>query len=488
MNSFVNAIQEDPKIGTTFNGAVTFTDSGSKVLNLFKSVGQRGANLSKELDLAIAENKNLAMRTVLWSRDIRGGAGEREVFRNLLRHMEITWQDNLISILPLIPELGRWDDLLIFETDFFKKKAFELIKNAIENKNGLCAKWMPRQGKQAVELRKFLGYSPKQWRKILVNLTKVVESQMCAKNWDSIVFDHVPSVAAARYQKAFNKHTPEKYKKYRDGLVKIKEDGTTERKINTAAVFPYDVVKSLNNGDPAVANAQWKALPNFITGEFSRILPMVDLSVSMTNWSYYNQRKPIKIFVTPMDIAISIGLYVSEKQQGEFKGTWLNFSKLPKLRKFTGDLSLQNMYNQLDFNDWGGSTNIQAAFELILETARRNNVPQEEMPETLLILSDMEFDDAVSTRRFGLSKDYALAKENFKQYGYKLPKIVFWHINGRSDNNPVEMHQTGTAMVSGFSPAIFKSICSNNLENFTPYNVMLETLMNKKYDVEGLTI
>lgn len=482
MNKFVASVQNDQLYGKTFNGDTSFKTTGTRVLDLFKAVGQRGANLSKELDFAIMENKGLAYRTVLWTRDIRGGAGEREVFRNFLRHMEKHYLDDLLVMIPVVAEYGRWDDLLVFQTDLAKKAAFKVIKEALEAGNGLAAKWMPRKGKVAVELRSYLGYTPKRYRKTLVELTKVVESQMCAKEWDKIVYDHVPSVAAARYQKAFFKHSPEAYKAYRDGLVKVKPDGTTERKINASAVFPYDVIKSWKSGDRQVADAQWAALKNFLGDD--KILPMIDLSDSMNSWNYYGQRQVGKLSVTPMDIAISIGLYTSAKQSGAFQGTWLNFSTNPKLRKFTGDLTLTNMYQQLNFSDWGGSTNVDAAFNLILRTAKNNNVPKEDMPTKLLIVSDMEFNcvGGSNTTAFGR------AKAAFEAAGYNLPQVVFWNVNGRADNNPVQAHTTGTALVSGFSPAVFKAILSDKLDDFSPYNVMLETLNDKRYDVKGLTV
>jgi len=484
MNKFVNSVANQDQVGSTFNGAATFSNSGSRVLNLFKAVGQRGADLSKEFDLASAENKNLALRTLLWTRDIRGGAGEREVARKILRHMEKNYTDELFAILPHWPEYGRWDDLLVFETEFVRNKAFKVIQDALAAKNGLCAKWMPRKGKDAVALRNFLGWSPKRYRKTLVTLTKVVETPMCAREWKGITYDHVPSVAAARYQKAFFKHDPEGYKAYRDGLVKINpETGKTERKINAGAVFPYDVLKSLRNGDVAVSDAQWEALPNLL-GD-NKILPFIDLSSSMGSWGYYGQAHGRNgSTVTPMDIAVSIGCYTAGKQTGDFAGMWMGFSSRPRMNKMTGPLTLSNMVNQLDFSDAYGSTNIEAAFNLVLQHAVRHNVPQSDMPKMILVVSDMEFD----SQRAGLS-DFAFnnAKANFAAAGYDLPKVVFWHVNGRADNSPVKQDQLGSAMVSGFSPAIFKSILSDKLEDFSPYNVMLETLNAPRYSIEGLT-
>lgn len=377
------------------------------------------------------------------------------------------------------------------------------LKNKLEkmaSPSYLVCKWMPRKGPKAEALRQFLGYTPKRYRKTLVSLTKVVEQQMCAKEWDKIVFDHVPSVASARYQKAFSKHCGDAYKEYKAGLVKVNpETGQTERKINASAVFPYDVVKSVRNGDRDVAMAQWDALPNFL-GD-NKILPVVDVSGSMMSWSYYNQKPPVKSNVSPLDIAVSIGLYCADKQKGAFAGSFMTFSDEPKIQVLSGNLV--SKMHQMESSKWGMNTNIQAAFNEILTTARSNNVPAEDMPKVLLILSDMEFDSCVKMtpysrydgRRYnpGVSSNmtpqtnFEAARVMFENAGYALPTVVFWHINGRSDNNPVKMHDSGAALVSGFSPAIFKSILKTDMEQYSPYNIMLDVLNSERYDVSGLT-
>lgn len=491
MNKFVDAVIEDQKFGETLNGGVSYSTSGKRVLDLFGAIGNRNAQLNKEFDLAAKENLPMAYRVLLWARDIRGGAGERQTFRNLLLHLEDRpeYQDDLIRMLPYIPAYGRWDDLLIFKTDRVRSEAFDIIAGALEAGDSLCAKWMPRKGEVAVALREHLGMSPKQYRKTLVELTKVVESQMCSGDWDNIVYDHVPSLASARYQKAFYRHSPEKYKEYRDGLSRVKEDGTTERKINAGAVFPYDVIKSLRNGDGDVAEAQWKALPNYL-GD-NKIIPMVDVSGSMMSWSYYAQRTPIKSGVTPMDISTSIGLYVAEKQQGPFHGMFLSFSTNPKLQKLNG--SLKTMYNEMIKADWGQSTDVISAFKKILTVAVANKVPQEEMPDTLLILSDMEFNPVPS---WYVDRNIApydkvhqeKVRELYKEYGYTLPKVIYWNINGRADNSPVRVDDIGTALVSGFSPAIFKAILKVDFSEMTPESIMRNTVMVPRYNIEGLTV
>lgn len=484
MSNFATAVRHEQTVGKTFNNATTNTSTGNPVLDFFGAAGNRNVTLGREFDLAHSYNAEQAFRVALWTRDIRGGAGERQTFRNLLLHFEKHYQDKLLLILPKIPEIGRWDDLLIFNEERTQVAAFELIRAALNAGDGLCAKWMPRKGAIANKLRLFLDLSPKSYRKLLVRLTKVVETQMCAKEWTEINFDHVPSVASARYQKAFGRHAPEQYTAYKQGLVKVKEDGTTERKINAGAVFPYDVIKSIGRGDRSVATAQWNALPNLLGDD--KILPVIDVSGSMTSWSYYGQRNAGKVSVSPMDIAISLGLYVADKQTGPFSGLFMTFSTRPRIQELTG--SIVDKYNQMQRADWQMSTNIEAAFNEILAVAQRNNVSNEDMPKVLLIVSDMEFDACITDAHGHGITNYDNAKLLFERAGYTLPKVVFWALNGRADNAPVTQHESGTALVSGFSPAIFKSVTKSDFENYTPESVMLETILNPRYDIPGVTI
>lgn len=484
MNAFTNAIRKNANVAKTGNGGLTNASTGNKVLDFFAAAGNRNVVLNKEFDFAYKTDPKLAYRVLLWTRDIRGGAGERQTFRNVLAHLERNYREDLLLLLHKIPELGRWDDLLVFNDETVKVHAYGIIREALNDRNGLAAKWMPRKGPIAVELTRFLGYTPKQYRKTLVGLTRVVESQMCAKEWDKIVFDHVPSVASARYQKAFYKRCGDSYAAYKAGLVRTKADGTPERKINASAVFPYDVVKSIEHGDRAVATAQWNALPNFL-GE-NGILPVVDCSESMRSWNYYSyQNKNGKApTVTPQQIALSIGLYCADKQTGAFKDAIMSFSSSPTLQILEGDIV--DKLNGIKRSKWGYDTNVQATFQELLRVARANRVPQEDMPKVLLFLSDMEFNN--SCIRGTEMTAFKAARVMFEEAGYSLPQVVFWNINGRSDNNPVTAHDTGAALVSGFSPAIFKSVLKSDFERYTPEAVMLETINNSRYDVPGLTI
>lgn len=466
----LNHINEAP--ARTANGMRARKTSASAVLDFFGKAGSsRGTALVKEFTAALTDNQDLAVRALLWTRDIRSGAGERKQFRDLLAKLEATDPTLAGRIMAKVPELGRWDDLFTYTDPINRRKAFEMIRDALTMKNGLCAKWMPRKGPIAVELTKFLNLSPKQYRKLLVGLTQVVETQMCAKEWEAINFSHVPSVASARYQKAFGRNAGELYAAYLRELQKPEAERNPKVKINASAVYPYDVVKSVVKGKAAIANEQWKALPNYVGN--ARIMPMVDVSGSMGSIRYNHTGT-----VQPIDVAVSLGLYLSEKNTSDFKDMFLTFSGSPKLEVLKGTLSQR--VAQLEKARWQMNTNLHKAFEEILRVAVKGKVAQEDMPEMLLILSDMQFDRCT---RFDDSAQ-EMIKRKYAEAGYAVPKIVFWNLSPYGkDSTPVRFDDKGVCHVSGFSPAIMKSVLSvEDLEDFTPFSVMVKTLMNERYD------
>jgi hypothetical protein len=451
--------------------------SADPVVDLFFKIGAlRGQDVIPHFAAAFAADRNLALRIALWARDVRGGAGERKSFRDILAWLEKNDTDAAIAVINKTPVVGRWDDIQSVQEAVVQRHVFRMIQDALNAKDGLAAKWTPRKGPFANALRTYLEWSPKRYRKTLVNLTKVVESQMCAKQWDEINFSHVPSVAAKNYRKAFYRHTP-KYAEYVAALSKGETVDGKKVKINASAIFPHDVIRqatgmvgfgrTLSKTELDVMIAQWDALPNYINK--GNVLPLVDVSGSMTSSLDQSGLRAI-------DVAVSLGLYCADKNSGKFNGTFLTFSKRPELLYLQGNI-LQKL-EQMIGSKWEMNTNLVAAFEKILSTARANNVPQEEMPETLLILSDMQFDQCV---RHDDSALQSLARQ-YEVAGYNLPKVVFWNLQAR-DNAPVNFDQTGTALVSGFSPSILKAILANDMEQFTPRSIMLKTIMNDRYAV-----
>jgi hypothetical protein len=463
MNSFVNAVSTVQMETRTANGMKTFDSSKNALVDLFFTIGaSRGKDLSAQFVTALKQDETLALRLLMWARDVRGGAGEREVVRNILRGLEKNYPEVLERVLPHVAEFGRWDDLLIFNTKEVKALAFTLIGNALRERNGLAAKWMPRQGPIAVEIRTFYGMSPKFYRKSLVELTNVVESKMCANQWPEINYSHVPSLAAARYQKAFKKHDEAGYNAYKAKLV------TGEAKVNAAAVYPYDVIKSRGfGGDDTVIQAQWNALPNYIGDEL--VLPVCDVSGSMSTPVGGNKN------LTCMDVCVSLGLYLADKNTGPFKDMFLTFSTKPKLQVLKGNLL--DKLNQLQTANWDMSTNLHGAFEQILTYAVKGNVAAKDMPKYILVMSDMEFNACTNHDDSAMQ----MIERKFVEAGYSVPNIVFWNLNARQGNVPVKFDKKGVALVSGFSPSIMKSILA--AESLDPVSVMMQTLNSPRYAV-----
>ena len=461
MNSFVNAVQETPVETRTINGMKTNASSMNALVDLFFAIGaSRGKDMTKAFEKAIVANETLALRLLMWARDVRGGAGEREVVRKILTYMEKNHPAALERILPLIPEYGRFDDLLVFQTQAFKEKAYVIIGDALRAGNGLAAKWMPRKGPIAVEIRNFFGMSPKQYRKSLVALTKVVEQDMCAKRWNMIEYSHVPSLAAARYQKAFNRNDPMGYAKYKSKLA------TGEAKINANAVYPYDVIKSGKfGGDHAVMQAQWDALPRYIGDEL--VLPMCDVSGSMGCPVGGNDN------LSCMDVCVSLGLYLADKNTGPFKDMFLTFSASPSINVLKGNL--RSKLRQLETANWGMNTNLHAAFDEILRVAVKGKVKAADMPKYLLIMSDMEFDRCTQFDDSAMQ----MIQRKFEAAGYEVPKIVFWNLHARAGNVPVKYNMKNVALVSGFSPSIMSAVLG--AKDMSPVSVMLETLNSERY-------
>lgn len=444
---------------TTTNGMLAHAQTGNALTNLFYKIGSaRNTNIIPDFIAAYIENPELAIRIALWARDARGGAGERATFYSILNYLNDNDRSHLSKILDITPEIGRWDDLL--QVDY--PHSFTLIKRGLDQGNRLCAKWMPRKGPIASKLRKFLGLTPKSYRKLLVSLSNTVEQKMCSNNWNSINYSHVPGKAMLNYKAAFSRRDEVRFSEF---LSQVKK-GVTSVKSDT--LYPYEIVHQIRKGNELdLLKAQWEALPNYIKNK--SILPLIDVSGSM------NVKNNPKSSVTNMDIAVSLGLYLADKNKGPFKDVFVTFSTSPQLVELKGDI-VQKI-DQMVRSSWGMSTNIMAAMELILKTAVENKVPQSEMPDTLVILSDMQFNGSVIYN--ATAKD--MIQRGFKHWGYEAPKMVFWNLNASYSNTPARVNDLGVALISGFSPSILKSFLEG--KDITPYSIMMETIMKDRYNI-----
>jgi hypothetical protein len=469
MSTLLEALQT--KDTFTENGMATNSTSLNSCVDLFFQIGaMRGQDKNRLINSftkAYAEDALTAMKLLFWARDIRGGAGERQIFRDIVTYLATHRTESLGKNLHLISEYGRFDDLLTLIGTPLESEALRLIKEALDANNGLAAKWMPRPNgsNKAVAnvIRKYLGLSPKDYRQMLASKSNTVEQLMCSKEWEKIEYSKLPSKAMSDYMKAFSRNDLERFGNY----IKALEKG--EVKINAGAVYPYDIIKNLKHGHTQGANAQWLALPNYMEGSNELVLPLVDVSASM------NQIVKDNPNLNVMDVAISLGLYICERNIGPFKDAFLTFTTDSQLQVVGGSLS--ERYNQMKDADWDGSTSIESAYRLLLSKAKEFNVPESQMPSMLLILSDMQFNAA--------DEDYnvtaqELAEQMYAEAGYKLPKIVYWNLAARSGDTPVKFDKTGTALVSGFSPSLLKSILVG--DNITPIGMMLSVVNSDRYE------
>ena len=458
---FIQALQTKDTV--TENGMPTNSTSLSRCVDLFFSIGavrgQEPDRIVNDFIKAFYEDKTVALRILFWARDARDGAGERNTFRVIFKWLCENHPESVIKNLSYVSYLGRWDDYLVAIGTKCENEIVSLIKEELEKGNQLCAKWMPRKGNVANTLRKHFKMSPKEYRKLLVSNTNVVETNMCSKNWTGIEYSKVPSLAMSRYTKAFIRNDLNRFNQYLNDLTQGKT------KVNVGAIYPYDVIKNIGNGE--LAQQQWNSLPNYMENCHDLVLPLVDVSGSM-NTNIPNSN------LTAIQIATSLGLYISERNEGPFKNYFMTFSERPELVHTVG--SLLDRFKQMNRSNWGMNTDLTIVFSTMLSHAKKHNVKSSDMPTKILILSDMEFDSCIQNPDNTAMESI---RDLYRENGYTLPTIVFWNLMSRNKNVPVRYDENGTALVSGFSPSILKPILSMKVSN--PHAVMLEALNSYKY-------
>lgn len=469
MNTLVKGMTKEANKTHTQNGMKIKRSSSDAVVDLFFAIGaSRGKNILPLFQKAVAEDMDLAVRVLLYARDVREGMGERKLFRDCIQDFAQRDYKQAQRLVSRVPELGRYDDLFAFVGTPVEREALDLFARKLNEGDALAAKWAPREKSAkrnlAYKLRKHMGLSPREYRKLLTSATDVVENNMCAGKWQGIEFSHVPSVAAARYQKAFLRNDENRYRDYLASLAK----GHKDVKINAGAVYPYDIVRSLKTGVESAAESQWSALPDWISTDRS-FVPLIDTSGSM------NVR--VGGIVPAIDVAISLGLYCAQRAKSAFKDHFITFTSTPQWIDVS-DLSLAQAVQTTRAAPWGMSTSVERAYELIVDTAVKHGVPQEDMPEFLIIFSDMQFDQA----NRGANKINKNIKQKFTGAGYEVPKLVYWNLQDYGSNTPVDFDKEGTALVSGFSPSLMKSVLSMDVESFTPLNIVKEAVDKPRYD------
>lgn len=480
MNKFVQSMDN---FKYTENGAYAYKSTLNSVLDLFSLGGayrKRGDEDIEELvSRAWSEDPELTLKCLFYLRDIRGGAGERKVPRMMLKYVfEHSEPEMIIDSIIRIPEYGRWDDLIWigYQTKevWLKKMIFEIIKIQFNSdlKLGvsLLGKWMPSENttsKETVEiahvLRRYLGLTMKEYRKSLTTLRrkiKVLEATISRNKWSEVNYEHVPSQAMLKYRNAFCRHDSSRYSEY---LESVKSGN---KRVNTSTLFPYQIVSRFiphkrDEIDEAL-EVLWSNLPNYINEKNKNALVVCDTSGSMMDI--------VSPGVSALAVSVSLALYFAEKAQGIFNGRFITFSSNPTFQKVRGGTLEEKILN-LSAAAWGMTTDINKVFKLILDLATSNDVPQEDMPSLIYIITDMEFDKTSS------GYNVREIKEDYERAGYTLPRLVFWNVNARNDTLPVTKDEQNVTLVSGLSPQIFRFA----VEQESPMEFMLSVLNSSRY-------
>lgn len=495
---------DDNNFSVTENGAIGYASTGKRLLDLNFATSSLRHETEEEIadrfEDAYAENKLLALKWAFFCRDIRGGLGERRTPRAIYKSLIAHHPDVAKAIIPLIPEYGRWDDLFEYFGTKLEKDALEFIGEQLNSDQigmiqrksiSLLAKWLPSLNASSKETRRkakivkdYLGCSEKSYRRMLSGLRKyvdVIERKMSARNWHEINYETVPSKANLLYKNAFMKHDEVRRTAYLESLTK------GEAKINASTNFPHDIVHKygstydFRSGAYRISNEDttleelWKALPDYVNGA-SNTLVVRDGSGSM------GVALDFKSKVTAMDVSTALAIYFSEKSGGEFKDKFITFSSKPKLVDLSGYESLAQKLRRTYRETECSNTDIEKTFDLILRSALEHKTKQEDMPQNILIISDMEFDYA-TTMSYRYRDDdcktlFDKIAKKFSTNGYKLPRLVFWNVNSRTGTIPVKENSLGVALVSGFSPTVCKMVLSGKLD---PYECLLDQLNVDRY-------
>lgn len=489
MNKFLSFLKKESNFTTTENGAVALKSTNSSLVDLFGVVGglrnRQISEIERLFGNAFAEDALIATKMAFYARNIRSGLGERRTFRAILNYMGKLHPELIIKNFDAVAFFGRYDDFYsLVDTPaeeamwvYLKEQLIKDITNCEQAQPvSLLAKWLKSVNASSSETNnlgkltaKKFGLSEKTYRKTLSKLRNyldVTEIHMANNTWTDIIYSQVPSKAMAIYRNAFKMHDETGFTAYLDALVK----GTAT--VNAGTLYPYDIIERMgltrgHSGHFSALNydqlleAQWKSLPNYVSDGSQNILIMADTSCSMIG--------------RPLATALGLAIYFAERTTGPFKNTFMTFSASPSLVTLKGTTLYDKLSNVPSIVS---DTNLEAAFSLVLSVAKKNHLSQDELPKSLLVITDMEFNQATTSR--GNWTFYESMKRNFAANGYQMPNVIFWNVNSRNDCFQVTSKYEGVQLASGQSPSVFKSILSSSA--YTPYDLMLETLSDPIYD------
>lgn len=476
-------IKNEENYAYTENGGLSRGTTCCDCLDLFASIGALRSADSSEIisrfQLAFAEAPDLAMKVLFFARDIRGGLGQRRVFRVVMHALADAQPQAVRKNLPYFPEYGRWDDLLALMGTACETDALELIRHQLTtdmldielgHRVSLLAKWLPSVNasspdtvRMAKHIARFLEISDAEYRKMLVELRqqiRIIENNLRQGDY-SFDYSKQPSKALFKYRQAFLRNDGPRYNEFLCSVSRGKAW------LNTGTLTPYDIIAPLFEGEVSpdaqrVMDVTWNSLPDFAGRE--NALVVIDGSGSM-----YANTQP-----RPAAVALSLGIYFAQRNTGAFRDHFITFSQNPRLVKIKGTDIVQKVRYCQSFNEVA-NTDIQKVFELILRAAVKNGVPQSQMPSTLYIISDMEFDSCTAGAEL---TNFQYAQRIFAQAGYRLPRVVFWNVASRTRHQPVTMNEQGVALVSGCSPRIFDMLSAGDL---SPMGYMLDILHSSRY-------
>jgi hypothetical protein len=482
--TFLTALETELNTTETLNGAKAYKSTLNKCVDLFGKISACRNDIPQARKLfahAYMEDPETATRILFNARDIRGGQGEREVFRNLFKDLVNGNSEIATKLIELIPVYGRWDDLLILEGTAIWDNVVDVIITQLGKDDvaltagenvSLLGKWMPSINASSADSKRLgrvfakrLELNERQYRKFLTALRfqiKIVEQKMCSKEWSEIDYEHLPSRAGFMYRKAFAKQDATRYAEYLSAVEK------GDKKINAGTIYPYEIVdKYLYKGgsQDKTIDLMWEALPNYMEGQELNGLVVADVSGSMMG--------------TPMAVSISLAMYIAERNTGIWKDKFITFSESPELQSIVGK-TIGDRIRNLASSSWGFNTDLKAVFESVLNAGIKNNVPDAEMPKKLIIVSDMQFDQACSSNK---RTNFEQIQKMYHKAGYEMPELVFWNVNAIGGNVPMTIHDTGTCLVSGCSPSILKSVLGG--KTITPVDVMKDAVYAERYDKIG---
>ena len=491
----LNELKNEANRTFTENGAVTNASTMSDCLDLFATIGALRKQNEDEIVFrfvrAFTENRDLAMKTLFYARDIRGGLGERRVFRIILSWLSKNEPETLKKNIPYIAEFGRFDDLLCLLHTSVEDEVVRVIRDQLRDdltalskgkEVRLLAKWLPSENasskatrETARYLMKKLGYNERRYRKVTVALRqriRIIENNLRERNY-TFDYSKQPSKALKKYRDAFYRNDRERYSEF---LSRVQSG---EVKLNASTLYPYELVlpyihnrfwtqktgfmRDITEDEKTYLNVTWQSLPHF--GGDENALAVVDTSGSM-----YWGDPPLAAAV-----ALSLGLYFAEHNTGMFHNHFIEFSTHPTLIELKGETFADRLRYACSFNEIG-STDIEAVFDLVLNAAVRNHVPQEDLPKKLVIISDMEFNTCVNNADV---TNFENAKARYAEHGYTLPEVVFWNVESRNRNLPVTRTESGVALVSGCTPRLFEMVEGDIVD---PYDFMLSVLTAERYE------